>query len=59
MSNNLMTIDEAAQFLDVSDITVKRFIREKLIPAEDNNGKMMLQRENVERYKKITEQFKR
>ena len=57
MSSELITIAEAAQFLGVSDLTVKRYIREKLIQSEKHNGKPMLLKEAVERYKKINEQF--
>lgn len=57
MSAEYMTIEEAASFLGVSDITVKRYIREKLIQSEKQSGSVVLLREAVERYKRINEQF--
>ena len=59
MSAETMTISEAAEYLSVSDITIKRFIRESLIQSEEQNGETVLLRDAVERYKKINEQFSR
>lgn len=57
MSDNFMRVNEAAQYLGVTDITVKRYIREKLLTAVEHNGKIMLQKEVVERYKTIADRF--
>ena len=59
MAAEFMSISEAAAYLGVSDITVKRFIREKLIQSEEHNGEPRLLTEAVERYKRINEQFAR
>ncbi len=57
MSSEYMNVAQAAAYLGVSEITVKRFIREKLIPSEVQNGQKMLSVSAVENYKKINEQF--
>lgn len=57
MSDNFMRVSEAAQYLGVTDITVKRYIREKLLTAVEHNGQIMLQKEVVERYKTIADRF--
>ncbi|WP_196157555.1 helix-turn-helix domain-containing protein [Reinekea sp. G2M2-21] len=57
MSSEYMNVAQAAAYLGVSEITVKRFIREKLIPSEIQNGQKMLSVSAVENYKKINEQF--
>lgn len=57
MSEEVMTVDAAASFLGVSDITVKRYIREKLIQSKEENGQTVLIKTAVERYKKINDQF--
>ncbi len=53
MNQDFMSIAQTATLLGVSEITVKRFIREKLIHAEDQNGELMLLKEAVNRYKEI------
>lgn len=57
MSSELMSVAQAAEFLQVSEITVKRFIRENLIQFEEKDGEPMLIKEAVERYKALTERF--
>ena len=59
MTSEHMTIDQAAKYLGVSDITVKRYIRENLLQHVDQDGQQLLLTEAVERYKKINEQFTR
>jgi excisionase family DNA binding protein len=59
MANEHMTIEQTASYLDVSEITVKRYIRENLIQHVDKDGQQLLVTEAVERYKKINEQFAR
>lgn len=57
MSDDLMRINEAAQYLGVTDITVKRYIREKLLSAVEKNGQILLEKGVVERYKTIADRF--
>lgn len=57
MSAVHMSIAEAAKVLGVSDITVKRFIRENLILSEKVDGEPMLITEAVEKYKALTDKF--
>lgn len=59
MASEHMTIEQTATFLNVSEITVKRYIREKLIQFTEQDGQTLLLTEAVERYKKINEQFSR
>lgn len=57
MSDDLMRINEVAQYLGVTDITVKRYIREKLLTAIEKNGQTLLEKGVVERYKLIADRF--
>jgi len=59
MTDETMTIAEAASYLSVSEITVKRYIREKLIQSDETDGQIVLSKAAVENYKKINEQFAR
>lgn len=57
MASEFLSIAEAAKFLGVSDITMKRYIREKLIQSESQSGNTVLAKEALERYKRINEQL--
>ena len=57
--SELMTIDEAAKFLGVSEITVKRYIREKLIQTEEQDGEHLPVKDAVDRYKAINERMQK
>lgn len=52
-----MTLDQAAEFLDVTDITLKRYIRENLIQHEEVEGETLLLTDAVVRYKTIAERL--
>ena len=58
MSDTLLTIQQTADLLNVSDITVKRYIREKLLQVAQGDGdSALLEKGAVERYKTITERL--
>lgn len=59
MPKEFLSIDQAAVFLNVSDITVKRYVRENLLPSSKQNGQPMIDKSALERYKTINDQFKR
>ncbi|MFC3700347.1 helix-turn-helix domain-containing protein [Reinekea marina] len=59
MQSEFLSIEKAAEFLSVSDITVKRYIRENLIPSVEQNGETMIDKSALERYKAINDKFKR
>lgn len=57
MASDHMTIKQAATLLNVSEITIKRYIRENLIPSTETDGNVTLLTADVEKYKAINEQF--
>jgi excisionase family DNA binding protein len=57
--SELMTLDEAAKYLGVSEITVKRFIREKLIQTQAHEGEELPLKEAVNRYKEIHDRMQK
>jgi excisionase family DNA binding protein len=59
MASEFLSIENAAVFLNVSDITVKRYLRENLIPSVDQEGETVIDKEALERYKAINDKFKR
>lgn len=59
MNNEYMSIAQTAEFLGVSEITVKRFIREKLILSESVDGELVLLTEAVKKYKALADKFSR
>ncbi|MFQ3281822.1 helix-turn-helix domain-containing protein [Reinekea sp.] len=59
MPSEFLTIEQAATFLNVSNITLKRYLRENLIPSSKQNGQPLIDKAALERYKAINDQFKR
>ncbi len=59
MASDYLSINQAATLLNVSEITLKRYIRENLIPSSENNGNVVLLASDVEKYKAINEKFVR
>ena len=39
MVHDWLTVDQAAEYLQVSPVTVRRWIKEKLLPAKQLNGR--------------------
>lgn len=59
MASEYFSIDEAAQLLEVSEVTLKRYIRENLLPAEEQQGEKVLPVDAVKRYKDIQDRLNR
>ncbi|EAR10486.1 helix-turn-helix domain-containing protein [Reinekea blandensis] len=59
MSDQHFTIDQAAKLLGVTEVTLKRYIRENLLPTEDVQGMKMLPKDAVQRYKAIQDRLQR
>lgn len=57
MDDNYLSVAQAAKILGVSDITLKRYLRENLLPSEKHNGAVRLTKEAVERYKSIQDRL--
>jgi len=52
-----LSIEQAAQFLDVSEVTLKRYAREKLIPSIQQGKELVFELKAVENYKKIADRL--
>ena len=52
-----LSIQQAAQFLDVSEITLKRYARENLIPSIKNGKDLLFDVKAVENYKQIADRL--
>lgn len=52
-----ISLTEAANILGETEVTVRRYAREKLIPSLTENGDIVFEREKVDQYKKLKEQF--
>lgn len=50
---NLMTIEEVAEFLEIKAVTVKRYAREGLLDSSSTGEPMLFERIKVERFKDI------
>lgn len=57
--NSLMNASEVAQLLSVSEASVKRFAREKLLQTTEINGELMFEKSNVLKFKEINDRLKR
>lgn len=54
MADIQLNLAQAAELLDVNEITVKRYVREHLIKSEEVEGNVLFNKEDLERYKEIT-----
>ena len=52
-----LNIQQAAQFLDVSEITLKRYAREKLIPSIKQGKDLVFELTAVEKYKEMADKL--
>lgn len=53
MSEELMTIEEVATYLEIKPVTVKRYAKEGLLDSTSKSQPMLFERNNVERFKEI------
>ncbi|MEQ3692945.1 MAG: helix-turn-helix domain-containing protein [Alcanivorax sp.] len=53
MSEQLMTIEEVATFLEIKPVTVKRYAKEGLLDSTGKAQPMLFERPNVEKFKEI------
>jgi len=53
MSDELMTIEEVAEFLDIKPVTVKRYAREGLLDSTGTENPPVFEKVKVERFKEI------
>jgi len=52
-----LSMQQAAQFLDVSEITLKRYARENLIPSIKQGKDLLFDLAAVENYKQIADRL--
>ncbi|MEC8443385.1 MAG: helix-turn-helix domain-containing protein [Pseudomonadota bacterium] len=53
MAEQLMTIEEVAEFLEIKSVTVKRYAREGLLDSHGADKPPLFERDKVERFKEI------
>ncbi|BCE03090.1 helix-turn-helix domain-containing protein [Marinicellulosiphila megalodicopiae] len=56
-SEQPLNIKQAAEFLDVSEITLKRYARENLIPSIKKGKDLLFEIKAVENYKQIADRL--
>ena len=53
MTDQLMSIEEVAEFLEIKPVTVKRYAREGLLDSTGSEHPPVFERRKVERFKEI------
>lgn len=59
MFDHYFSLNEAAKLLGVTEVTLKRYIRENLLPAKEEQGQQILPKDAVNRYKDIQDRLQR
>lgn len=58
MSDELMTIEEVAEYLNIKPVTVKRYAKEGLLDSSGSDQPPLFEKTKVERFKQIQERLR-
>jgi len=59
MSDKILSLAETSALLNVSEVTVKRWVREHLLKAEKNGSELSFAETDVIKYKEINDKLSR
>ncbi len=54
----LMNMQAVCEYLELKEVTIKRYVREGLLDSEDNNGEMLFNPEKVKKFKVLQDRLK-
>lgn len=55
----LMSMQEVCNYLEIKEVTVKRYVREGLLDCEQDGAQMQFDPEKVKKYKLLQERLSR
>lgn len=58
MSDKLLPLSEVCKMLDKSEVTVRRYARESLLPSIEKDGQLMFPEGSVKQYMEIEKRLK-
>ncbi|MFT5592669.1 MAG: excisionase family DNA binding protein [Oceanicoccus sp.] len=59
MSDRMLSLEEASNLLDVSEVTVKRWAREHLLKSVKQGSEFLFPESDVLKYKEMNDKFRK